>query len=107
MPVLESGGAATRVHDYVKDFALQDGYQFSLGIRVLEVEAAQDSALGEGEVVLDEGAGYAGFLVTQGVERFHEKAALVTEDFGFDDNEAGERAGGEVHVRLKAKGKKR
>ena len=70
-------------------------------MRVLDlvVQAAQDILGGFGVVVLHELALEAGGLLEgPGVEAFEEEAAVVAEDFRFEDDDFGDGGGGGDHL---------
>jgi len=89
-PAAEGFGVAADVHGDVKDFAPDDVNEFGLRVFELIMQAADDVAGGAGVVVLNEGFLQSDFVVFMQVEGFEEKATVVTENFGLDDDDAGQ-----------------
>jgi len=76
---LVGGGVGTEVGYDVLDLAFEEGDEFALGVRVLVVETAEDSGLGQGDI-LEDPVFMGAFFVQSG----NEPAAVVV-DFCFGD----------------------
>jgi hypothetical protein len=84
-PTPEPGGTAADVHRHIEDLAAQDLHQLALGMRVLDVQAAQDALTRVGLIVLYHALRYAEPGITLRLPGLHEPAARVAKDLGFDD----------------------
>jgi len=71
---------------HVEQCAAGAAHEFSLGLRLLVVQAAQHAAGGAGVVVLHERQLDAGVAEALGVIRLHEEAALVVDELRLDDD---------------------
>src|SRR5664280_224559 len=97
VPLPEGAGAAPDVHRDVEDLALPDRDQFPLGQWILEMQSAQRTALGKGEIVLDERGADSRFAIPSFIPRFQEKSPMVTVNIRFDDQEAFQSAVDDLH----------
>lgn len=98
VPLPEGRRALAQVHRHVEDAALDDPYELALRVLDLVVQAAQHALGGAGVVVLHEVHLEAGGLAEDlGVEAFQEETAGVTEDFRFEDQEARDAGGRDLH----------
>ncbi len=89
-PLAEGRRTQADVDSHVVHFPLKHGYQFALGVGMLEVQAPKDTGDRKGQVVLDEAARKSVFPVAAGVPCFQEVAAVVDKAVGFDDKHSGD-----------------
>lgn len=69
----------------------QHGYKLRLGIRELEMEAAQHPYAGPRQIILNERPSYSRRRVALGLERFHKEAAGIAKATRLQDEYSGQR----------------
>ena len=104
-PLAEGGRAFADVHGHVKYLACHNAHQFPLGLLDLVVQATQYVFGGARVVVL-----YEIYFSTDGsfklslIEALEEEASVVTEDFGFEQDDIGDGEGGGFHIKVQGAG---
>jgi len=82
----------------IENPAPQYGHKLGLGIRVLEMEAAQYSHAGPRQIILNEWSSYSRGCVTFGLKGFHEEAAGIAKSTRLQDKYSGQRCFESLHA---------
>src|SRR5690349_13858560 len=104
-PFAEGGRALSHVYGDVEHLSRNDPDQLALRLPDLVVKPAQYISSGAGVIVLREARLQAGFFLKDAVvQAFKEKAALVAEHFGLDDEHAGNFGLYDIHFSYSSSG---
>lgn len=81
-PLPKSRAAFTDIYCDIIDFPKNHLNELALHMGTLEVEAAENSLTGKGDVVLDKNVFDAGFSVAFSMECLQKESAIIAKDFG-------------------------
>src|SRR5208283_4954211 len=96
-PSAKGQRTAADIDCHVEHLTLEDLQQLALWIGVLVMQPSQDAPAGKGKIVLDEFGRQTELGIAALVPGLHEEAARIAEDFGFENEQAGNFARDDIH----------